>query len=203
MYKYVPTLALVVGLMVIGFLGAQSASTPEPSAAVGTTASPTPPAAPPTPSPTKAPPVAGARLLPKRITRFNRPPPEVAEPKSLFEPPPRYAVDLDELSPARREAVHANALEKLDELIEACQSTVDGSAKVMASVLLDDQGLYALELKGWESGDDQTLQAVEAPPPQALTACLEDHLWSGGWSQMEADEELSFVLSMRFEPDDE
>ncbi|MCB9692226.1 MAG: hypothetical protein H6736_10475 [Alphaproteobacteria bacterium] len=198
MYRYLPTVLLILGVALLAWVGYRRASAPEPPAPdlpPGLTVEAGPGTLPDgreVPAPT-----ARQRLVFFRPPALDAPAPAVVDAGSPPPPAPRE-LDLDDLPPERLEAVREAGLARLQEVVAACEDVVDGRAHAQAALELDDRGLVMLEVSGWEAGPQgELLQA--APPPPALAECLDDALWSGDWLHMEPGETLRFVLSMRFE----
>lgn len=202
MYKYLPTAALIVGVVLLGVLGSQRQAALDPT--------PTPPVpvdAPAADDAAKRPPSASPK---RRVIRFERGPSEPSAPVTSVviaadppSPPPPGRRTLDELSESELQTVRSVAMERLAELVEACQDTIDDPVQSLASIVLDDRGLHTMELAAYEGAPGEAVVLLETPPPQGLADCLEDELWAGDWAAMKPGESVAFELSMRFEQDAE
>lgn len=202
MYRYLPTVALVVGVVLLAILGAKRAADPQ-----GATSA-EPQAERPREPAVVVP--ATTKPRPRRVIRFERGPDEPKAPVTSVvvaadtpPPPPPGRRSLDELSEAQLQEVRGLAMERLEDLVEACEGTLSEPTQSMASIVLDDRGLHTMELASYEGGPGEPVVMLTEPPPPALADCLEDELWAGDWAVMQPGESVAFELTMRFEPDEE
>jgi hypothetical protein len=206
MYKYLPTLFLIAGVLVLGVLGARQSTAPGP-APDASDDRPSPERAVRSVSPRPPPPSDAPARAARRVVRFTRPEPDPlpraddapADPVPATPSRPS-ARSLDDLPDAVREEVRDDALAALDELVDACGPTVPEGAAAMASIVLDDRGLLTFDVEGYDSAPGDPLEPSVDALPMALEGCLRDTLWSLSWSPPSDGGAVAFALSMELRP---
>ncbi len=162
-----------------------AASTPEAPAPVGKKRPP------PSPSPVRV----HRFVRPTEPERTQPPTPEGADaPQPTGSVQPRR-IDLTDLPLADREARFREGMAVLEEVIEACEETLDAPHPVMATVRVDEQGLQSMEIASYDPVVG-TATPIDLEVPDALLGCMDSKLWNTEWSPSRPGEEVVLALTL-------
>jgi hypothetical protein len=126
-----------------------------------------------------------------------------ASPSSSSAPAPEpVRRSLDDLAPEVRGPLTTLALQRLHELVDACESTVSDPEDLGAFVVLDHQGVAELDIRAIATAPGP-IEVQERELPQPLVDCLDDALWEQDWSgagpAVPEGTELPIALTLRLE----
>lgn len=114
-------------------------------------------------------------------------------------------IAIEDLDPDALEALGKVAMERLHQLVEACDDTVSDREDLGAFLVLDPRGVARLDVRPI-ARDPGPIVVEDRPLPDELVECLDDALWDQDWSvaaaTIPAGAELPLALTMRLHEDE-